>query len=187
VPPGWDDLKKQEQKTASIIDDIVSRQDWHVPCLVGEFNCFGQAKAWDYTIGRYQDNHVNWTMWTYKANTDTNNWGVYNLRYRDLAKPDAEHDPADVIRNNLHNLLNATLRWHRCRCCVDNFFHPPFHRDDARPRHYRHHAQASQCSCNLDDRHFCRLDWCRLDYCPCLGLYESGSGCSTYPVVVVNR
>jgi hypothetical protein len=108
VPPGWDDLKKQEQKTASIIDDIVSRQDWHVPCLVGEFNCFGQAKAWDYTIGRYQDNHVNWTMWTYKAITDTDhwdtdNWGVYKLSNRDLAKPDerpdVKHDPAEDIRS----------------------------------------------------------------------------------------
>jgi Cellulase (glycosyl hydrolase family 5) len=71
VPPGWDDLQKQKDESDSIIDDIVNHQDWHVPCLVGEFNCMGQPKAWEYTISHYQDNHVNWTIWTYKATHGT--------------------------------------------------------------------------------------------------------------------
>jgi endoglucanase len=98
---GWNDLKKQREKTDSIIRDIDAHQGWNVPCLVGEFNCMAPALAWNYTIRLYEDHHVNWTMWTYKAThgTDTDSWGVYNLSNRDLAKPDIEHDSAEVIRS----------------------------------------------------------------------------------------
>src|SRR6202035_2838750 len=94
-----EDPKKQLHQTDSIIKDINNHRGWNVPCLVGEFNCKDDAQAWDDTIRHYQDNYVNWTMWTYKAITDTDYWGVYNLRNRDLAKPDVEHDLAKDIRS----------------------------------------------------------------------------------------
>jgi endoglucanase len=95
------DLEKQLKQSKSIIDDIdrPDHRDWNVPCLVGEFNCMEVPQAWDETIRRYEKHHVNWTMWTYKAITDTDYWGVYNLRNRDLAKPDVEHDLAKDIRS----------------------------------------------------------------------------------------
>ncbi len=95
------DLEKQLQQSERIVDDInkPDHRDWNVPCLVGEFNCMEVPQAWDETIRLYEKHHVNWTMWTYKAITDKDYWGVYNLRNRDQAKPDVEHDPAEDIRS----------------------------------------------------------------------------------------
>jgi endoglucanase len=95
------DLEKQRRKSESIIHDIDAHQGWNVPCLIGEFNCMAPAPGWDYTIHLYEDNHVNWTMWTYKAThgPDTDSWGVYNPKDTGLAKPDIKQDPAEVIKN----------------------------------------------------------------------------------------
>jgi endoglucanase len=94
----WDNLEKQREKTDSIIRDIDAHASWNVPCLVGEFNCMGQA--WDYTINLYEAHHVNWTMWTYKAThgTGTDSWGVYNPNDPLPLKPDFQYDSADDIR-----------------------------------------------------------------------------------------
>jgi endoglucanase len=95
----WDNLEKQRHNSEGVIADINAHQGWNVPCLVGEFNCMGQA--WDYTIHLYEDHRVNWTMWTYKAThgTDTDRWGLYNPRTPLPSKPDVEHDSAEVIRS----------------------------------------------------------------------------------------
>lgn len=108
---GWNDVEKQRKKTDSIISDIDTHQSWNVPCMVGEFNCMGQANgsatnAWDYTIQQYEDHHVNWAIWTYKAThgAGSDSWGVYNPRYDasdplSPPRPDIEQDSADVIRS----------------------------------------------------------------------------------------
>jgi endoglucanase len=89
------DLEKQHEESKKITDNINAHRDWkdahhdwNVPFLVGEFNCMELAQAWDDTIRQYEENQINWTMWTYKAVTKTNNWGVYNPKDSKLAKPD---------------------------------------------------------------------------------------------------
>ena len=53
-------------------------QTWNVPVLVGEFNLFGDWRAWKYALEQYDKHHLSWTMWTYKHTAEgSNSWGVY--------------------------------------------------------------------------------------------------------------
>jgi len=131
---GWNNPEKQRHKSEGIIRDINAHQCWNVPCLVGEFNCMGQA--WDYSIHLYEDHQVNWTMWTYKATkgTGTDSWGVYNRRDPPPSTPDIEHD------SSAEDIRNKWSRW-----TTDAAFAP-------NPNHLRDMAMPVP----VDDRYTCR-------------------------------
>jgi aryl-phospho-beta-D-glucosidase BglC (GH1 family) len=52
---------------------ITHMDSWKVPCLVGEYHFSGQTA---YGTNKMSQNRINWTMWTYKVNFNTD-WGMY--------------------------------------------------------------------------------------------------------------
>jgi hypothetical protein len=75
-------------------------QTWNVPVLVGEFNLFGDWRAWKYALEQYDKHHLSWTMWTYKHTAEgSNSWGVYTtIPGKTPPVPNLARDSADEIR-----------------------------------------------------------------------------------------
>ncbi len=76
------------------------RQRWKLPCLIGEFNFFGDAGAWEYGLHAYDGAGLDWTLWTYKNKAaGDNSWGVYDtIPGKAPAVPNLVTDSADEIR-----------------------------------------------------------------------------------------
>jgi len=63
------------------VNDFNNHASWNVPCFIGEYNCYGTGKGtWDSVIQLYNNNNLNWTMWSYKAThgLNTDSWGWYD-------------------------------------------------------------------------------------------------------------
>ena len=73
---------------------------WHLPCLIGEFNLFGEAEAWTHAIVAYNRAGLNWTLWSYKNKAaGDNSWGVYTtIPGKAPAIPNLATDSAETIR-----------------------------------------------------------------------------------------
>lgn len=51
---------------------------YEVPVFVGEFTCFEEEDAWEYTLKKYEENNVNYAVWTYKVYGTDTSWGIYS-------------------------------------------------------------------------------------------------------------
>lgn len=76
------------------------RQLWKVPVLIGEFNFFGDQRAWRHGLNRYDQAGLNWTLWTLKNKAaGTSSWGVLTtIPGKAPSVPDLTTDSADAIR-----------------------------------------------------------------------------------------
>ena len=78
------DTQVVEQGSENQVTDFDNHMSWNVPDYIGEFNDMGNGAAcWDYSINLYDNNGMNWTMWSYKS-TDgllPNSWGWYDPTY----------------------------------------------------------------------------------------------------------
>ncbi|MBP5350752.1 MAG: cellulase family glycosylhydrolase [Fibrobacterales bacterium] len=80
---GWDHIG--DDKLAGMkgfVDGQISdanryRPDYGVPLLIGEYTFFSSAAAWEYGLGKYRDNGISWTVWTWKVKGPGSSWGVY--------------------------------------------------------------------------------------------------------------
>lgn len=91
-----------EAGTNNQVNDFDNHLSWDVPDYVGEFNDFAPgsnpASVWQYTIGQFDANNINWTTWSYKT-TQTlapNSWGVYAPTYW-AQTPNIQTDSAQTI------------------------------------------------------------------------------------------
>jgi endoglucanase len=77
------------------------RQTWNIPCLIGEFNLFGDPAAWRYGLRAYDAAGLNWALWTYKnKGAGTDSWGVYTtIPGKAPPVPDLTRDAAGVIQS----------------------------------------------------------------------------------------
>ncbi len=80
---GWDDINDFEYQKGftdqKIADYQKVRKSYEVPLFVGEFTLFGNVESWQYALNAYEENNVNYAIWTYKVHTGGGNssWGVY--------------------------------------------------------------------------------------------------------------
>ncbi|MBQ8177757.1 MAG: cellulase family glycosylhydrolase [Clostridia bacterium] len=80
---GWDDINNfdyQKDFTDKKIADYVNQRDYYeVPLFVGEFTLFSNVESWNYALSAYQNNNVNYAIWTYKVYTGggASSWGIY--------------------------------------------------------------------------------------------------------------
>ena len=76
------------------------RATWRVPCVIGEFNLFGDPEAWKHGLQGYDAAGLGWAIWTYKNKAaDTNSWGVYTtLPGKSPPVPNLSTDAAETIR-----------------------------------------------------------------------------------------
>lgn len=74
----------------------VNNSGFNVPTFVGEFTCFVNESAWNYTMQKYNEQGWGWTTWAYKATGTGNSWGIYN---HNPSKVDIYNDSANTIRS----------------------------------------------------------------------------------------
>ena len=96
----WNNLEKQIRSTDHMVREWQRYREWGVPCFIGEFNCMGQAEAWNHTLKVYSENGMSWALWSYKAThgTGSDSWGYLNPRKPMPPKPNLQTDSADEIR-----------------------------------------------------------------------------------------
>lgn len=79
---------------------VDSKIAWHklldhgVPVFVGEFSCFANEESWKYTLQKYNENGMSWTLWTYKVIGLGSSWGLYTA---DMPGVDIENDSYEDI------------------------------------------------------------------------------------------
>ena len=66
-----------------------------MPVFVGEFTCFEEEDAWNYTLSEYEANNVNYAVWTYKVYGEGSSWGIFTGAPTEKADP--ETDPYEEI------------------------------------------------------------------------------------------
>lgn len=80
---GWEDINNfeyQKEFTDKKVKDYVSMRNFYeVPVFVGEFTLFANVDSWQYAISEYENNNINYAIWTYKVHTNggTSSWGIY--------------------------------------------------------------------------------------------------------------
>lgn len=85
------------------VASVNAHRAWDIPAYVGEFNNFGGGSTgrdtWWRVLSYYNDDDINWTAWTYKANhgTGDDSWGLYNPKTPAPPVPDLQHDDAATI------------------------------------------------------------------------------------------
>ena len=70
----------EQAETDKQVSDFASHQSWNIPGFIGEFNSHGIQAAWQYSIQQYDQNHLSWDNWSYKAIAGMvgNSWGIYD-------------------------------------------------------------------------------------------------------------
>jgi aryl-phospho-beta-D-glucosidase BglC (GH1 family) len=66
------------------VTDFNNHKSWGVPDYIGEWNDMGNGPAcYDYSINDYNNDGINWAMWSYKAAAGLvpNGWGWYDPVY----------------------------------------------------------------------------------------------------------
>ncbi|SMO40278.1 Cellulase (glycosyl hydrolase family 5) [Saccharicrinis carchari] len=105
----WDyvnDYNGQVNFVNSKINDIANA-GYNVPTYVGEFNCFGLANAWEYTLNAYNNEGWHYTSWTYKALGNNTSWGIYN---HNPSRVDIYNNSKKTIRNKWRK-VGASNSW----------------------------------------------------------------------------
>ena len=90
-----DDISTQIYKAYHMCKNI--GKDYNVPVLIGEFNCFEDKEAWNFTIKDWYDEfNYNWTVWNYKTTVTgwwSSSWGVYTANLNvDVSKEETKCD-----------------------------------------------------------------------------------------------
>ena len=99
---GWDktsDFEYQKSFTDKKVNDYVSmRKYYQVPTFVGEFTMFNNQDSWKYALQAYEENNINYAIWTYKVYTSHgfSSWGIY---CGGGEKVDVENDSYETILN----------------------------------------------------------------------------------------
>ena len=92
-----------EKGATSRVESVNAHRQWDVPAYIGEFNCFGSGATgrdtWWHVLSMYNDNDINWTCWSYKADhgTGDDSWGLYNPKNPQPPIPDLQKDDAATI------------------------------------------------------------------------------------------
>ncbi|MDR1805462.1 MAG: glycoside hydrolase family 5 protein [Clostridium sp.] len=69
---------------------------YDVPVFIGEFTCFAQPEAWEFTLRLFNSLGWHWATWSYKCTgVGDSAWGIYN---QDLPKADIYLDSEEAIR-----------------------------------------------------------------------------------------
>ncbi|MGO9527920.1 MAG: cellulase family glycosylhydrolase [Verrucomicrobiia bacterium] len=78
--PGTNSLSGEEAEADKQVSDFQNHQSWNVPCLIGEFNCYGTTNAWPYFVQQFDTNNMSWSVWSYKAihGSPPDGWGLYD-------------------------------------------------------------------------------------------------------------
>ena len=93
----WDgvgDAEALKEFTDAKVADYVALE-YEVPVFVGEFTCFEEEDAWNYTLSEYEANNVNYAVWTYKVYGEGSSWGIFTGAPTEKADP--ETDPYEEI------------------------------------------------------------------------------------------
>lgn len=84
--------------------NINAHRLWPMPAYIGEFNGFGSgstgADTWQYILSLYNDDAVNWTMWSYKSthgNATDDSWGLYTPKNPRPPVPNLQKDDPATI------------------------------------------------------------------------------------------
>ena len=92
----------EQAETDKQISDFAGHLSWNVPCFIGEFNSHGIQTAWPYSIQQYDQSHMSWNDWSYKATAGSvgNSWGIYDPAGSPAAAPNIQTDSASSISNS---------------------------------------------------------------------------------------
>lgn len=91
----------EQAETDKQVADYQNHLSWNVPAFIGEFNNHGTAAAWQYAIPLYNQNHIGWANWAYKATAGGvgNAWGIYDPTGTWPPVPNIQTDAATTISN----------------------------------------------------------------------------------------
>lgn len=87
-----------ENGAVNQVSQFKSHASWNVPDYVGEFNDFANGTdVWQFTSNQYNNNNINWTVWSYKSTQG--NWGLYETNSNRPPVPNIQTDSATAIAN----------------------------------------------------------------------------------------
>ncbi len=101
---GWENVMYElhlydpsDEAYTQIIKEAKAK-DYNVPIFVGEFKPTTEEGHWDYILNMFNENHVNWTTWTYKGHSggDRTDWFIYGETSQEC-KADLINDSYDEI------------------------------------------------------------------------------------------
>ena len=120
---GWDNINDYEYQKGftdkKVSDYITTRNYYQVPTFVGEFTLFSNVDSWHYALNAYEQNDINYAIWTYKVHTAKgfSSWGIY---CGGGEKVDIYNDSYDVILNKWS--AESTLNSYEYNTLYDNIF-----------------------------------------------------------------
>ena len=82
---------------ANRVKNIVGA-DFGIPLYMGEFCPHASYEAWEKILANFNQNHINWTTWTYRVKYVNNEWGLYGISTSNEDLPRSEI-PA-ILRGN---------------------------------------------------------------------------------------
>jgi aryl-phospho-beta-D-glucosidase BglC (GH1 family) len=102
------DLQTVENGSLNQANDFNNHASWNIPGYIGEFNDYSNGQAcWNYSIGVYNQNNLNWTVWAYKTNRGINDsWGWYD-RSSSTPIPNIQTDTAATIQSDWSQAYTA--------------------------------------------------------------------------------
>ncbi len=121
---GWDktnDFEYQKEFTDKKVSDYKEvRNYYQVPTFVGEFTLFGNVDSWKYVLNVYEENNINYAIWTYKVYTQSgfSSWGIY---CGGGEKVDIANDSYDTILNKWS--AESTLNSYEYNKLYDNILY----------------------------------------------------------------
>ncbi|HEV2992173.1 MAG TPA: ricin-type beta-trefoil lectin domain protein [Candidatus Angelobacter sp.] len=88
-----------ENGSVNQVNMFKNHASWNVPDYVGEFNDFAYGTdVWQFTANQYNNNNINWTVWSYKSTQG--NWGLYETNSNRPPVPNIQTDSASTISND---------------------------------------------------------------------------------------
>lgn len=96
----WNGTASQvENGSVNQVNMFKNHASWNVPDYVGEFNDFQYGTdVWQFTANQYNNNNINWTVWSYKSTQG--NWGLYETNSNRPPVPNIQTDSASTISND---------------------------------------------------------------------------------------
>ncbi|GAB6088668.1 cellulase family glycosylhydrolase [Spirochaeta dissipatitropha] len=83
-------------------NEILARE-YGVPLLVGEFTAFEDPSDWEYTLRKYDEAGMHWTLWTYKlVKRGTTGWAMYSSPF--VESPNVQTDSFEEIERKWSNI-----------------------------------------------------------------------------------
>lgn len=99
----WNEITTEDRNRATdrnIAKALELFREWQVPLYVGEFNLFGDPRAWEHALEQFDRHGINWTLWNHKHKASgSNSWGMLTtIPGKAPAEPNLANDSAEQIR-----------------------------------------------------------------------------------------